>query len=297
MLKTQNKFQWLFYSLKKTKKIRKQKTTNKSKKNTIKQNVKINISTSGGSGGGGTSVPNIPTPVQSFARSEKIGENVNVSNLLNRIGNQQNQQTAAFTNFSNIINRTMTQKNQENEMIQQINRDDRIDIAEHVNDGIDNNENINDLEFVISPHFGFFDEEISKNIPIPIKTPSIDTSTQTLFERIHTQTEPELQPSPAPLQTTGKTLIETPEEENLNFIGEGGGGEAGQPSLSSSQEKKISIKQDTYISQAPSGAYIFKPPPGYKIDGQKQKTYQFKQQAIQARENFFKDNNFIVEIK
>lgn len=284
--------------LKKSKKIRKQKTTNKSKKNTIKQNVKINISTSGGSGGGGTSVPNIPTPVQSFARSEKIGENVNVSNLLNRIGNQQNQQTAAFTNFSNIINRTMTQKNQENEMIQQINRDDRIDIAEHVNDGIDNNENINDLEFVISPHFAFFDEEISKNIPIPIKTPSIDTSTQTLFDRIQTQTEPE------PLQITGKTLIETPEEENLNFIGGGGGGEAGQPSLSSSQpslsssqEKKISIKPDTYITQAQSGSYIFKPPLGYKIDGQKQKTYQSKQEAIEARETFFNDNNFIVEIK
>jgi hypothetical protein len=124
--------------IKTTKKTRKPRLNKKTtKKNNMKQNIKINISTSGGSGGGGTSVPNIPQPLQSFARSEKIGENVNVTNLLNRIGSQQAE---AFNNFSNIINNSMRQRNQENEMLQQINRDDKIDIAEQVNDGINDNE-------------------------------------------------------------------------------------------------------------------------------------------------------------
>ena len=127
------------------------------------------------SGGGGTSVPNIPQPLQSFARSEKIGENVNVTNLLNRIGSQQAE---AFNNFSNIINNSMKQRNQENEMLEQINRDDTIDIAEKVNDGINNN------------------EIFSTSIPIPANSTFLerkeDKSNKTITELIKepTQTEP-----------------------------------------------------------------------------------------------------------
>ena len=284
--------------IKTTKKTRKPRLNKKTtKKNNMKQNIKINISTSGGSGGGGTSVPNIPQPLQSFARSEKIGENVNVTNLLNRIGTQQ---TEAFNNFSNIINNSMRQRNQENEMLQQINRDDKIDIAEQVNDGINNNENIDDMEFVVSPRFPFFDEQIPKMENIPIVTPTPDKNTQTLFEKIKTQTEP-IEPEettyteikdvnfePAPVQTTRKTLIETEDDQNLNFIGVGGGG-GGSP------ERKI--KPDTYITQAASGSYVFKPPKGYSIEGQAQKTYVNKEDAYKAREDFFKDNNIKYEIK
>lgn len=216
--------------IKKTRKPRKlkdKKKSSKNKKNIIKQNVKINISTSGGSGGGGTSVPNIPTPIQSFARSEKTGENVNVSNLLNRIGNQQAQQARAFDNFSNIINNSMQREQQ------QINRDDRIDAAEQINNGIDGDD---EREIVIFPQFAFFDEQIPKfeNIPIPIVTPTVDTSTQTLFERIptqtiETQTEPEVQVLPEETGTgTTERLKNEPPIQGLD-LGGGGGGPSAPP--------------------------------------------------------------------
>lgn len=226
---------------KKTKRIRKQKTSNKSKKNTIKQNVKINISTSGGSGGGGTSLP-APIPVQSFARSEKTGENVAVTNLLNRIGYQQAQQARAFDNFSNIINSSMMQR-------EQINRDDKIDAAEKINNGIDGDE---DKEIIIFPNFSFFDEEIPKFSNIPIITPTADTSTQTLLEMIPTQTietqtvpqeEPQEEPEqimdtspPPPIAAQNKRLIETPDERAMNMPTVTGGGGGGATSDSTQQE-------------------------------------------------------------
>ncbi len=109
----------------------KKKASNKNKnKNT--QSIKINISSSGGLGGSG-GTPSIPIPVQSFSRSEKIGENVDVSNLLRRIETQQqsafsnlmNQQQTAFNNFSNIINANS----------QEINRNATIDAAEKIKNG------------------------------------------------------------------------------------------------------------------------------------------------------------------
>ena len=248
---------------KKMKKMRKQKTTNKSKKNTIKQNVKINISTSGGSGGsGGTSVPNIPTPMQSFARSEKIGENVNVTNLLNRIGNQQ---TEAFNNFSDILNRTMRQQINRDDRIdaaEQINRDDRIDAAEHVNDGIDNNENIDDLEYIMPPSPApiFFEEDqnvINERIIQKSKekneskkmgkedvysmlyenkllNPPEDKSTEPLLKRIPTPSAPtmsimeEIQKSPLFIDKVNENndniLMRQKDVPSNRSIGGGGGG-------------------------------------------------------------------------
>jgi hypothetical protein len=128
--------------IKKPRKQRDKKTKNKNKnKNKNTQSIKINISSSGGLGGSGGGTPSsIPIPVQSFARSEKIGENVEVSNLLKRI---ENQQQNVFTNLMNqqqtAFNNLMTQRPEE------INRDDKIDEAERINknDIVEQAENIN----------------------------------------------------------------------------------------------------------------------------------------------------------
>jgi hypothetical protein len=132
----------------------------KKEKNKNSQSIKINISSSGGLGGsGGGGTPSIPIPIQTFSRNEKIGENVEVGNLLKRI---ENQQQSAINNLANVMNTSvipaiMNSRNQNSifegefepevekkdlidyknkPLLQQINRDDNIDEAEKVN--IDN---------------------------------------------------------------------------------------------------------------------------------------------------------------
>ena len=110
----------------------KKKKTNKVNKNKNTQSIKINISSSGGLGGsGGGGTPSIPIPIQTFSRSERIGENVDVSNLLRRIENQ--QQSA----FNNLMNQQTAFNNILTPITQRINRDDVIDEAETINNGID----------------------------------------------------------------------------------------------------------------------------------------------------------------
>ena len=110
------------------KKVSEKKKASNKNKNT--QSIKINISSSGGLGGSG-GTPSIPIPVQSFSRREKIGENVDVSNLLRRIENQ--QQSA----FNNLMNQQTAFNNILTPITQRINRDDFIDEAETINNGID----------------------------------------------------------------------------------------------------------------------------------------------------------------
>lgn len=254
----------------KPRKLKDKKKISKSKKNVIKQNVKINISTSGG--GGGTSTP-APTPLQTFARNEKIGENVGVTNLLNRIGYQQSQQAHAFDNFSNIINSSMQK--------QQINRDDTIDAAEQINNGIDGDE---DKEIVIFPQFAFFDEEIPKfeNIPLPIVTPKADTSTQTLFERIptqtiETQTEPEVQelPEETTTTTTSQILKNEPSTQGTEF----GGGGGGPPAPAPAPDKDLYISK--YTTPLKNGE-VYK----VVIKGTLLGSYFTRKDAIDARNDF-----------
>lgn len=149
---------------KKAKKVNEKKTKTKTKikikgdkkeKNKNTQSIKINISSSGGLGGsGGGGVPNIPMPIQTFSRSEKIGENVDVGNILKRI---ENQQQSAINNLANVMNTSvipaiMQNQNsifegefepeierkdlrnyQDRPLLEQINRDDKIDQAEKIN--------------------------------------------------------------------------------------------------------------------------------------------------------------------
>ena len=131
---------------------------NKKEKNKNTQSIKINISSSGGLGGsGGGGTPSIPIPIQTFSRNERIGENVEVGNLLKRI---ENQQQSAINNLANVMNTSvipaiMNSRNtifegdfepevekkdlidyKNKPLLQQINRDNNIDEAEKVN--IDN---------------------------------------------------------------------------------------------------------------------------------------------------------------
>jgi hypothetical protein len=158
----------------------------------------------------------------------------------------------------------MRQRNQQNEMLHQINRDDTIDIAEHVNNGIDGDEGFeNEEQTVIDPsriqrkeqkqreknekrQMGREDiySMISEN---KLLNPTADTSTQTLLERIPTQTM-ETQPEPEPEETTAPTTERLKNEPPIQDIGGGGGG----PSETIQESTK-----ELYISQdKKTGEYI-----------------------------------------
>lgn len=205
---------------KKIKKMKKPKKDTKSKVNKNKnknkniQSIKINISSSGGLGGsGGGGMPsNIPIPIQSFSRAANVGENVDVSNLLRRIENQSaaafsnfnQQQQRAFDNFNNIVN---------NPIAQQINRDDEIDAAEFVNNGIDENFEYKDT----FKNKSIVPIQINPFNPLAIKRVSKkDNSNDSLVERIQTSLKPEELPENLPEEQKIIVPIVTQKKDKSN---------------------------------------------------------------------------------
>ena len=254
----------------------KKKKTNKMNKNKNTQSIKINISSSGGLGGsGGTSVPTIPTPVQSFSRSERIGENVDVSNLLRRI---ENQQQTAFNNLSSIVNNNKNQNSvfegefipevenkdlknyQDAPLLEQINRDNIIDEAEKRNNGEDGDE-LSDL----------FKEEEEQD------TPLVFTKNPLAFKR--NKSSPS---SAAPAQS--------PPPPAPIFSGGGGGP---SPNTMTSYVNSVipPLDESTYIRKVGGGQYEFK----FRLaDG---KRYPTLSEAQIARDQFIKDNNITFKEK
>ena len=234
---------------KKIKKPRKQRDKKTKNKNKNTQSIKINISSSGGLGGsGGGGVPSsIPIPVQSFVRSEKIGENVEVSNLLKRIENQQqnvftnlmNQQQTAFSNL-------MSQRPQE------INRDDKIDEAERINknDIVEQAENINN--------------GIDGDDKYIFSTSMLSPSSSPFLER-----KPD---------NSNLSLIQSVEQQQQQKVvgGGGGGGEGGEIAEIGEVDPDITINNLRNNKQS----YTFKQK-GISIG-----TFNTKQEAEDARNNY-----------
>ena len=254
--------------IKKPRKQRDKKTKNKNKnKNT--QSIKINISSSGGLGGsGGGGVPSsIPIPVQSFARSEKIGENVEVSNLLKRI---ENQQQNVFTNLMNqqqtAFNNLMFQRPEE------INRDDKIDEAERINknDMVEQAENINNG--IDGDDKNIFSTSMLSPSSSPFLERKPDNSNLSLIQSVEQQQQ---------LKVDEKNE-EKKEDEDV------GGGGGGGSNVNPFQNLMIPpLKQyDTYIEGMAKGKYRFTFRNKYKGESRDS-----MKEAQEDREQFFLDNN------
>ena len=303
---------------KKTKiKVKKQKTPTKNKNKNI-QNVKVIVSSSGGSGAsGGSGGPSlrpqpyiIQQPQQPYIiqqpnftptniRNENQQPNFTPTNIRNEIQQPktepQEKQNINWANvpifdpFENDYDATIEPDIIQSNNIQSNNNNDDFITAFRKPENNDNKT----LSQKIQPSAPPAQSEpiVTQNISFK---PINNDSNKSLLQRTTMQ---EMSENPLFVkqitQNNAETLMRD-KDIGLNRD-EGPGGAGAGPGGAGLASR--TIKPDTYISQAQSGSYVFTPPKGLQIDGQKSKTYKFKEDAYAAREQFLKDNNIKYEIK
>lgn len=131
------------------KKQPKKKAGKMMKDKSVKQEVRVNVQSSGGGGSGGSSIPStqpFQQPILSaFKQAEKTGENVDIKNLItavNKLGVGLSEKNAN-NQFQNIINNENINRPQIQKEAENINYDDNLEQAEETN-----NQNIVTIEDV-----------------------------------------------------------------------------------------------------------------------------------------------------